>query len=80
MIAYRGASGDVPEHTLAAFAMAIIRKLRFFEPDLVITKDGHLIARHNTLLDLTTDVSSKPEFADAGHKDRRWCCRHRLVQ
>jgi glycerophosphoryl diester phosphodiesterase len=63
VIAHRGASGYVPEHTLAAFAMAILQGADFIEPDLVITKDGHLIARHDNLLDLTTDVSSKPEFA-----------------
>ncbi|HEX6727613.1 MAG TPA: glycerophosphodiester phosphodiesterase family protein [Nitrospira sp.] len=51
------------EHTLAAFAMAILQGADFIEPDLVITKDGHLIARHDIVLDLTTDVSSKPQFA-----------------
>ena len=63
VIAHRGASAYVPEHTLAAFAMAILQGADFIEPDLVITKDGHLIARHDNVLDLTTDVSSKPEFA-----------------
>jgi Glycerophosphoryl diester phosphodiesterase family len=63
VIAHRGASGYVPEHTLAAYAMAILQGADFIEPDLVITKDGHLIARHDSVLDLTTDVSSRPEFA-----------------
>lgn len=63
VIAHRGASGYVPEHTLAAYAMAILQGADFIEPDLVITKDGHLIARHDNALDLTTDVSSRPEFA-----------------
>jgi glycerophosphoryl diester phosphodiesterase len=63
VIAHRGASGYVPEHTLAAYAMAILQGADFIEPDLVITKDGHLIARHDNVLDLTTDVSSRPEFA-----------------
>ena len=63
VIAHRGASGYVPEHTLAAFAMAILQGADFIEPDLVVTKDGHLIARHDNVLDSTTDVSSKPEFA-----------------
>jgi glycerophosphoryl diester phosphodiesterase len=63
VIAHRGASGYVPEHTLAAYAMAILQGADFIEPDLVITKDGHLVARHDNVLDLTTDVSSRPEFA-----------------
>jgi len=63
VIAHRGASGYVPEHTLAAYAMAIHQGADFIEPDLVITKDGQLIARHDNVLDLTTDVSTRPEFA-----------------
>jgi glycerophosphoryl diester phosphodiesterase len=63
VIAHRGASGYVPEHTLAAYATAILQGADFIEPDLVITKDGYLVARHDNVLDLTTDVSSRPEFA-----------------
>jgi glycerophosphoryl diester phosphodiesterase len=63
VIAHRGASGYVPEHTLAAYAMAILQGADFVEPDLVMTKDGHLIARHDNVLDLTTDVARCPEFA-----------------
>lgn len=63
VIAHRGASGYVPEHTLAAYATAILQGADFIEPDLVITKDGYLIARHDNVLDLTTDVSRRPEFA-----------------
>ncbi len=63
VIAHRGASGYMPEHTLAAYATAILQGADFIEPDLVITKDGHLIARHDNVLDLTTDVSTRPEFA-----------------
>jgi glycerophosphoryl diester phosphodiesterase len=63
VIAHRGASGYVPEHTLAAYATAILQGADFIEPDLVMTKDGQLIARHDNVLDLTTDVSSRPEFA-----------------
>ncbi len=63
VIAHRGASGYMPEHTLAAYATAIHQGADFIEPDLVITKDGHLIARHDNVLDLTTDVSTRPEFA-----------------
>ncbi|TXF13773.1 glycerophosphodiester phosphodiesterase [Pelomicrobium methylotrophicum] len=63
VIAHRGASGYLPEHTLAAYAVAIFQGADFIEPDLVMTKDGHLIARHENVLDLTTDVASHPEFA-----------------
>lgn len=63
VIAHRGASGYVPEHTLAAYATAMLQGADFVEPDLVMTKDGHLIARHDNVLDLTTDVATRPEFA-----------------
>ncbi len=63
VIAHRGASGYLPEHTLAAYAVAILQGADFIEPDLVMTKDGHLIARHDNVLDLTTDVAGRPEFA-----------------
>lgn len=64
VIAHRGASGYLPEHTLAAYAVAIQQGADFIEPDLVMTKDGRLIARHDNVLDLTTDVAFRPEFAD----------------
>ncbi|MCS6897125.1 MAG: hypothetical protein NZM29_04055, partial [Nitrospira sp.] len=64
VIAHRGASGYVPEHTLAAYAISILQGADFIEADLVMTKDGHLIARHDNVLDLTTDVSRRQEFAD----------------
>lgn len=63
VIAHRGASGYRPEHTLASYALAIEQGADFIEPDLVATKDGHLIARHEPLLDATTDVARKAEFA-----------------
>ncbi len=63
VIAHRGASGYRPEHTLAAYALAIEFGADFIEPDLVSTKDGQLIARHEPLLDATTNVISHPEFA-----------------
>jgi glycerophosphoryl diester phosphodiesterase len=63
VIAHRGASGYRPEHTLAAYALAIEQGADFIEPDLVATRDGHLIARHEPLLDATTDVAKRPEFA-----------------
>jgi glycerophosphoryl diester phosphodiesterase len=57
VIAHRGASGELPEHTLEAYARAIELGADFIEPDLVSTKDGVLIARHEPLLDDTTNVS-----------------------
>jgi len=63
VIAHRGASGHRPEHTLASYELAIEFGADFIEPDLVATKDGHLVARHEPLIDATTDVASHPEFA-----------------
>ncbi|HKS57462.1 MAG TPA: glycerophosphodiester phosphodiesterase [Steroidobacteraceae bacterium] len=64
VIAHRGASGYRPEHTLASYTLAIEMGADYIEPDLVATRDGQLIARHEPLLDDTTDVKSHPEFAD----------------
>jgi len=63
VIAHRGASGYLPEHTLEAYALAIELGADFIEPDLVATKDGVLIARHEPMLSATTDVADRPEFA-----------------
>lgn len=57
VIAHRGASGDFPEHTLEAYRAAIAAGANFIEPDLVSTKDGVLIARHEPFLDATTNVA-----------------------
>ncbi len=59
VIGHRGASGYLPEHTLASYARAIDQGADFIEPDLVLTKDGYLIARHEPVLDGTTDVATK---------------------
>ena len=63
LIAHRGASGDRPEHTLGAYALAVAQGADFIEPDLVLTKDGVLVARHENEISETTDVATKPEFA-----------------
>lgn len=63
VIAHRGASGYRPEHTIASYTLAIEQGADFIEPDLVATKDGHLVARHEPLIDATTDVSAHPRFA-----------------
>jgi hypothetical protein len=64
VIGHRGASGYRPEHTLASYKLAIELGADFVEPDVVVTKDGHLIARHEPELGGTTDVKDHPEFAD----------------
>ncbi|WP_071992851.1 phytase [Aphanizomenon flos-aquae] len=63
VIGHRGASGELPEHTIEAYRLAILRGADFIEPDLVSTKDGVLIARHEPNLINTTDVASRAEFA-----------------
>jgi len=62
--AHRGASALLPEHTLAAYAQAISDGADYIEPDLVMTKDGVLVARHENEIGGTTDVASRKEFAD----------------
>jgi glycerophosphoryl diester phosphodiesterase len=76
IIAHRGASGYRPEHTIASYALAIETGADYVEPDLVMTKDGVLIARHEPLLaevnaagelighNTTTDVAKRKKFAD----------------
>jgi len=64
IIAHRGASGERPEHTLAAYRLAIEQGADFIEPDLVLTSDGILVARHENEISETTDVADRPEFAD----------------
>lgn len=64
VIAHRGASGERPEHTLAAYELAIDQGADYIEPDLVVTKDLVLVARHENELSDTTDVASREEFAD----------------
>ncbi|WCL52752.1 glycerophosphodiester phosphodiesterase family protein [Gimibacter soli] len=64
IIAHRGASGYLPEHTLAAYDLAIEQGADYIEPDLVMTKDGHLVVRHDPWLSDSTDVADHPEFAD----------------
>ena len=59
VIGHRGASGFLPEHTLESYKLAVDQGADFIEPDLVMTKDGVLIARHEPMLDSTTDVATK---------------------
>ena len=64
VIAHRGASGERPEHTIAAYELAIAQGADVIEPDLVPTRDGVLVARHENEISETTDVAERPEFAD----------------
>ena len=64
VIAHRGASAHRPEHTLAAYELAIELGADFIEPDVVATRDGRLVARHDNEISGTTDVAARPEFAD----------------
>ena len=59
IIAHRGASGYLPEHTLAAKALAYAQGADYLEQDLVLTKDGVLIVQHDVTLDSTTDVATR---------------------
>lgn len=63
VIAHRGASGERPEHTLASYQLAIDQGADFIEPDLVMTRDRVLVARHENEISGTTDVAARPEFA-----------------
>ena len=79
IIAHRGASGERPEHTIASYTRAIEQGADYIEPDLVLTKDGVLVARHENEISETTNIADKPEFADRktsktidGHKMTGW--------
>jgi glycerophosphoryl diester phosphodiesterase len=63
VIAHRGASGERPEHTMAAYRLAIAQGADYIEPDLVMSKDGVLVCRHENEISATTDVAEHPEFA-----------------
>jgi glycerophosphoryl diester phosphodiesterase len=68
LIGHRGASGYLPEHTLPAYALAILQGADFIEPDLVSTLDGVLVARHENEIGATTDVATHDEFASRQRK------------
>jgi glycerophosphoryl diester phosphodiesterase len=64
VIGHRGACGYVPEHTLTSYFIAMQDGVDYVEPDLVMTKDGVLVARHENEIGGTTNVAQHPEFAD----------------
>jgi glycerophosphoryl diester phosphodiesterase len=63
IIAHRGASGYLPEHTMAAYMLAVRQGADVIEPDLVLSRDGVPYARHDLFLSRSTDIASRPEFA-----------------
>src|SRR5689334_5361497 len=63
IIAHRGASGQRPEHTLEAYALAVAQGADALEPDLVASRDGVLFARHDIVLARSTDIAVRAEFA-----------------
>ncbi len=69
VVAHRGASGYLPEHTLPAYELAVAQGADYLEPDLVSTADGHLVVRHENEIGGTTDVARHPEFA--GRRTRK---------
>src|SRR5688572_10331556 len=64
VIGHRGASGYRPEHTLESYRLAIRQGADFIEPDLVATRDGVLVARHENEISGTTNIAAHPEFAN----------------
>ena len=64
IIGHRGCCGERPEHTLASYSRAIEQGADFIEPDLVLTKDGIFVCRHENEISGTTNVAARPEFAD----------------
>ncbi len=68
VIAHRGASGYLPEHTLAAYELAIKMGAAYIEPDLQLTKDGQLVAMHDTTLNRTTNVETVLGMRNGGYR------------
>lgn len=69
VIAHRGASGARPEHTLAAYELALEQGADVLEPDLVMARDGTLVVRHDRGLARSTNIASRPAFATRRHGD-----------
>lgn len=63
VVAHRGASGYMPEHSIASYRLAIDLQADYIEPDLSLSQDGVLMCIHDPILDTTTNVASIPKFA-----------------
>lgn len=72
VIAHRGASGLLPEHTLAAYALAAQQGADLIEPDLVCARDGTLMVRHERELSRSTDIAVRPQFAHRRRAGEWW--------
>lgn len=68
VIGHRGASGDLPEHTLAAYELAVKLGADYIEPDLHMTRDGQLVALHDATLERTTDVAERFAPREGGYR------------
>ncbi|WP_109210388.1 MULTISPECIES: glycerophosphodiester phosphodiesterase family protein [Microbacterium] len=64
VIGHRGAPGYRPEHSRSSYAMAFAMGVDAVEPDIVVSRDGVLVVRHENEISGTTDVAQRPEFAD----------------
>ncbi len=64
VIGHRGVPGERLEHTRPSYELAIAQGADYIEPDVVATRDGVLVVRHENEVGHTTDVASRPEFAD----------------
>src|SRR5215218_7468212 len=76
VIGHRGAPAYRPEHTTASYELAIDLGAEVIEPDVVVSRDGVLVVRHESELSLSTDVATRSEFADrrsAREVDGRLC-------
>lgn len=72
IIAHRGASGYLPEHSATGYRLAMEQGADVIEPDLVVSRDGVLYVHHDLGLSKTTDVAAHAEFADRTHDDDWW--------
>src|SRR3954452_11741826 len=64
IVGHRGAPAYRPEHTVASFELAIDLGAEYIEPDIVVSRDGALVVRHENELSHSTDIATRPEFAD----------------
>src|SRR3546814_5973930 len=80
ILAHRGASGPLPEHTLVGYALGLGQGADVIEPDLVPSADGVLYARHEPALRNSTNISALPEFAPYRHDDEWWSVTLRAEQ
>ena len=64
IVGHRGAPAYRPEHTSVSYHLAIDMGAEYIEPDVVVSRDGVLVVRHENELSSSTDIAARPEFAD----------------